>query len=136
MSKKNNSSLLFLTELMGVVLIFSICAAISVNIFTNAYEKSVKSSVNTAITIESENIIQCLKYSDGNTDILSQYYNVSEENGNTILYFDENINPSDYENSKYHAEISENTEDNISVFSINFFENEITEPVYSIKTGI
>ncbi len=136
MSKKNNSSLLFLTELMGVVLIFSICAAISVNIFTNAYEKSVKSSVNTAITIESENIIQCLKYSDGNTDILSQYYNVSKENGNLILYFDENINPSNYKTSKYHAEISENKEDNISVFSINFFENEITEPVYSIKTGI
>lgn len=136
MTNQNKSSMLFLTELLVILLIFSFCGAIAVSIFTKGYKKSESASLNTYISIESENIIQCLKYSDGDTDILYEYYLPYEENGTFKLYFDENMNSCKKEDSSYYVEINSNLEDNISVFSIDFFDKDSLDNIYSVKTGI
>ncbi len=131
MNGKNNSLMLFLIELIFSILIFSFCAAIAVNIFTKSYNISKKSNIRTCIAMESENIIQCIKHSK---NTLNKAYDVDKINDDTYIYFDENINPCNIEKAVYTAIISCENQQNIDVFTIEFFEN--NKSIYSIKTAV
>ena len=89
-SEKSNSSL-FLIELIIVILFFSICSAINMQVFASAKQLSAGSNALSRGAIEVESIAEIYKAANADLDAIARFTNGERMGEDTVLlYFDQN----------------------------------------------
>lgn len=100
MSRKTDSGIaLFLMELMITILMFSVCAAVSVSIFANARMMAEQNDDRSHAITELRNLANCYKAAEGNLEITAELYGGKADGEVVRAHFDENWKQTDSDGS-------------------------------------
>lgn len=125
-------------ELMLVVLFVLLSLTICVRIFFESQELSQKSYVLTNAVIQAENVAKLLKYDNGKTDSLIDYYEPEMSSDNLVAYFDNTFKKcSDKKQSSYKMVVNQElTKDGLVFSKIVFSDMSGEQVIYTLNTTV
>ena len=132
--KPTRRSSLFLMELMLAILLFSIAAAICVQVFVKSHMISEQSTNLNYAVLASTSVAEIFRSSDNSFEILSKEYPLSESDDHkTYIYYDNNWLPTAAENSCYTLLVEYTQESEFLVAGISAYKTQTTDaPIYNL----
>lgn len=120
---KVSKSAIFLFELMVVILVFSIAAAICTSIFAKGYQFSSESQNLTRAIINAESAAEEFKVS-------------TQKTTESEVFFDDNWKQTDdKDNAAFTMKLSPSTEGNLNLCTIDIVNMDNDESIYTIETA-
>ena len=118
MKQKNGSTSLFLIELVLVILIFSLCAAVTMKAFATAKMMTQASDELSSAVTAAQSAAECYKASNGNLAAAAEILNGTVKGQEMTVYYSSDWLPAG-ENADYMLLLSqaENGKASISVYS-------------------
>lgn len=120
-----SSGQLLLLELVLAITFFGLTIAVTLAVFGNAYEMSVKAEAEEKAVSETNNVIEIIRSASDETEIeeLLKLYGLSKKS--------ENIYEETYGNDKYTLTVNSHVEDKLYTADISCFSAD--EPIYAIS---
>lgn len=138
--KPTRRSSLFLMELMLAILLFSLAAAICVQVFVKSHMISERSTNLNHAVLASTSVAEIFRSNADSAEILSREYPFSETKDDiTYIYYDKNWAPTNSADACYILSIELGQEyhllvENISVYEASAYENKTKDaPIYTLE---
>jgi len=109
-SRLKSKTSLFLMELVIVIMFFSVCAALCMQMFVKAHMIGIQTKeLNHAVAI-SQGFAEVMRGTDGSLESILEYYPTAVTDNGTFfeVYYDRDFNTCDYSDAAYVGDVSVN----------------------------